>query len=480
MSSATIQRRRTTAEPAPTEPRTAAARAADGRAARAAAPRSGHAELPALPADRDPLAILAAQDTTRVPELLPIRYGRMAVSPFTFYRGAAAVMAADLAATATSGITVQLCGDAHLSNFGLFASPERRLVFDINDFDETLPGPWEWDVKRLVASVEIAARDRGFAAHERRVAVEAAARTYREAMRRFAEMPTVDVWYAHAEAEQIEAILTSRLKARGRKRLGRGFAKARTRDHLGSLERFATAVDGEPRLKADPPIVVPLRDLVPDTAARSAIESDLRHLLNGYHDSLPADRRVLLDQYRIVDIARKVVGVGSVGTRSFMVLLLGRDDRDPLFLQAKEAGTSVLEAHLGPGEHDNHGERVVIGQRLMQAVGDIFLGWQRSTGIDGQERDFYVRQLRDWKGSVEVEEMRPEGLHLYAKLCGWTLARAHARTGDRVAIAAYLGAASAFDRAMVRFADAYADLNERDHRSLQEAVTAGRVRTVDI
>jgi uncharacterized protein (DUF2252 family) len=404
----------------------------------------------------------------------------MAVSPFTFYRGAAAVMAADLAATPTSGITVQLCGDAHLSNFGLFASPERRLVFDINDFDETLRGPWEWDVKRLLASVEIAARDRGFATRERRAAVESAARTYRETMHTFAERPTLDVWYAFAEADQIKALLTPQLKTSGRKRLGRGFAKARTRDNLGSLDRFATVGDDGPQLKGDPPIVVPMRDLLPDPAVRTAFEGRLHHLLNGYHDSLPADRRVLLDQYRIVDIARKVVGVGSVGTRSFMVLLLGRDDRDPLFLQAKEAGPSVLEAYLGPGEHDNHGERVVMGQRLMQTVGDIFLGWQRTAGIDGQERDFYIRQLRDWKGSVEVEEMQPQGLRLYARLCGWTLARAHARTGDRIAIASYLGASTAFDRAMARFADTYAELNESDHSSLCNAVATGRVRATEI
>jgi uncharacterized protein (DUF2252 family) len=480
MSSPTTQRRRTQPEPAPDDPRTAAARAAEGRAARAAAPRSGHAELPTLPADRDPLAILAAQDAARVPELLPIRYGRMAVTPFTFYRGAAAVMAADLAATPTSGITVQLCGDAHLSNFGLFASPERRLVFDINDFDETLPGPWEWDIKRLVASVEVAARDRGFAPPERQAAVESTARTYRETMRSFAEMPTLHVWYAHADAEQIKDVVTPQLKTRGRKRLGRGFAKARTRDHLGSLNRFATVADDGLQLKAAPPIIVPMRDLLPDPAVRTAFEGRLRNLLNDYHDSLPADRRVLLDQYRIVDIARKVVGVGSVGTRSFMVLLLGRDDRDPLFLQAKEAGPSVLEAYLGPGEHDNHGERVVMGQRLMQTVGDIFLGWQRTAGIDGQERDFYIRQLRDWKGSVEVEEMQPQGLRLYARLCGWTLARAHARTGDRIAIASYLGASTAFDRAMARFADTYADLNESDHSSLCNAVATGRVRATEI
>ncbi len=298
-------------------------------------------------------------------------------------------------------------------------------------------------------------------------------------MRQFADMTTLDVWYASVDAEKINTVIVPQLKAGRRKRVGRSLAKARTRDHLGSLARFTSVVDGEPRLTAAPPIVVPLRDLLPDRATRADFDGALRHLLRGYHESLSADRRLLLDQYRIVDLARKVVGVGSVGTRSWMVLMLGRDDRDPLFLQAKEAGTSVLEAHLGPGKHDNQGKRVVMGQRLMQTVGDIFLGWQRSTGIDGQQRDFYVRQLRDWKGSVEVEEMQPRGLRIYAGLCSWTLARAHARSGDRVAIAGYLGSSAAFDRAMVRFADAYADLNERDHRALREAIDTGRVHAVD-
>ena len=453
---------------------TANERTERGRAARAAVSRSAHGEFTPDPARPDPVALLGAEDATRVPELLPIRYGRMAVSPFTFYRGAAAVMASDLAGTPDSGLTVQLCGDAHLSNFGFFASPERRLVFDLNDFDETLPGHWEWDVKRLAASVEIAGRDRGFAIEDRRGAVEAAARGYRVAMREFAEMTNLDVWYSHADVQHIRDEYMQSLKSAGRKRVDRGLSKARTRDNLGALARFATVEDGTPRLAAEPPLVVPFRDLLDDDARRE-IESGLRQLLDGYRDSLQADRRVLFDAYRVVDIARKVVGVGSVGTRSYMILLLGRDDRDALFLQAKEAGRSVLEDHLGQAAQPNSGQRVVEGQRLMQTVSDIFLGWQRISGIDGRTRDFYVRQLRDWKSSVEVEAILPRGLQVYAQLCGWTLARAHARTGDHVAIASYLGSGPSFDRSLVRFARTYADLNERDHRALLDAIADGRV-----
>jgi uncharacterized protein (DUF2252 family) len=446
-----------------------------GRAARTAAPRSGHGEFTPAPARPDPIALLGDEDATRVPELLPIRYGRMAVSPFTFYRGAAAVMASDLAGTPSSGLTVQLCGDAHLSNFGFFGSPERRLVFDLNDFDETLPGPWEWDVKRLAASVEIAGRDRGFAAEDRRAAVEAAARGYRVAMREFAEMTNLDVWYSHADVEHIRDRYLQDLKPSRRKRMDRNLAKIRTRDNMGALARFATVENGTARLVAEPPLVMPFRDLLDDDARRET-EAGLMRLLDGYRESLQADRRVLFDAYRVVDIARKVVGVGSVGTRSFMILLLGRTDQDALFLQAKEAGQSVLEAYCGQAAQPNAGQRVVEGQRLMQAVSDIFLGWQRTSGIDGRARDFYVRQLRDWKGSVDVEEiLLPQGLQIYARLCGWTLARAHARSGDRIAIAAYLGSGSSFDRSMARFARTYADLNERDHRALLDAIEDGRV-----
>ncbi|TQM13631.1 DUF2252 domain-containing protein [Pseudonocardia kunmingensis] len=450
-------------------------RAERGRAQRAVAPRSAHAELDLSAPRREPLTVLAAQDRTRLPELLPIRYGRMAVSPFAFFRGAAAVMAADLARSPVSGVEVQLCGDAHLSNFGFFASPERRLVFDVNDFDETVRGPWEWDVKRLAASIEVAARDRGFRRPDRRTAVAEGVRSYREAMRRFARQRGLEVWYARADVDEIRARYEDALAASRRKRVARDLAKARTRDNLGSLARYTVLADGQRRFVAEPPLVVPLRDLLPVAEERARLEDGLYDLVRGYRDSLAPERRVLLDQYRPVDIARKVVGVGSVGTRSWMILLLGRDVDDPLFLQAKEAGASVLEEHLGPDPHGNHGERVVVGQRLMQAVGDVLLGWHRTTGIDGRERDFYVRQLRDWKGSVEVEAMVPSGMRTYAHLCGWTLARAHARSGDRIAIAAYLGSSARFDQALVRFAQRYADQNERDHAALVDAVAAGRI-----
>ena len=459
-------------------PVTVADRVARGRAARADVPRSAHGGF-APPADRfDPIAVLRAQDAERLPELVPIRYGRMAISPFTFFRGAAAVMAADLVGTPVSGPVVQLCGDAHLSNFGFFASPERRLVFDLNDFDETLPGPWEWDVKRLAASIEIAGRDRGFADRDREAAVRAVGRGYRSAMREFAGLTNLDVWYAHADVDELRARYLDDVSTSRRKRVDRTLSKARTRDNLGALSRFTSTVDGLPRFTADPPVVMPLRDLLPDIAERADLEIELSQVLSGYHATLPADRRALFEQYRPVDMARKVVGVGSVGTRSWMILLLGRDEHDALVLQAKEAGSSVLEAHLGPAEQDNHGERVVVGQRLMQAVSDIFLGWLRIAAPDGADRDFYVRQLRDWKGSFEVENMVPRGLRDYADLCGWTLARAHARSGDRMAIAAYLGSSGAFDTALVGFATAYADRNELDHRALRDAITRGEVEAV--
>ncbi|GAA1306232.1 DUF2252 domain-containing protein [Pseudonocardia xinjiangensis] len=446
-----------------------------GRAARVAAPRSAHDRRCLAGPRPDPVEVLAEQDGSREPDLLPIRYGRMAASPSAFFRGAAAVMACDLAGSPVSGIDVQLCGDAHLSNFGFFGSPERRLVFDINDFDETLRGPWEWDVKRLITSLEVAGRDRGFRAADRRQILRTAAREYQRAMHSFAGMPTLEVWYARADVEEIRRRYESQLAATGRKRLARGLAKARTRDNLGALRRFTSMKDGRLRLVAEPPLVVPVRDLYPDVAARSDLERDIDELLRSYRASLPPERRALYDQYRPVDVARKVVGVGSVGTRSWMILFLGRDAGDPLFLQAKEATASVLEPYLGAAEQPNHAERVVVGQRLMQTVGDILLGWQRVSGVDGQERDFYLRQLRDWKGSVEVEEMVPAGMRIYAQLCAWTLARAHARTGDRIAIAAYLGSSKTFADAVTDFAQVYADRNERDHALLLKAIAAARV-----
>ncbi|MGA5064603.1 DUF2252 domain-containing protein [Streptomyces exfoliatus] len=454
-------------------------RAALGKEARRRSPRSGHAEYrPA--ADRpDPLTVLEAQSATRVPELVPIRYGRMIESPFRFYRGAAAIMASDLAGTPRSGLTAQLCGDAHLLNFRLLASPERQLMFDINDFDETLPGPWEWDVKRLSASFVIAGRANGFDDTERARIVRATVRSYREAMIRFAGMRTIDVWYAKIDAAGLEALAADRLHKGGRKRLARVMAKARTRDSLQAFAKVTRSVDGKPMIAADPPLLVPIADLLPDVE-RGALERQFRGLLERYGRTLPSDRRTLLEDYRLADVARKVVGVGSVGTRCWIFLLLGRDDQDPLFLQAKEADTSVLAAHVGASRYRNQGERVVSGQRLMQATSDIFLGWERVDGIDGRQRDFYVRQLRDWKGIAMPETMNPRRMEAFGDLCGVTLARAHARSGDRIAIAAYLGGGEAFDRALVTFAEAYADQNERDHQALTDAVRAGRLPAEEV
>ena len=413
--------------------------------------------------------------SSRVPELVPIRYGRMLVSPFTFFRGAALIMAADLAATARSGLNVQSCGDAHLSNFGVFASPERQLMFDINDFDETLPGPWEWDLKRLGASLEVAGRDRGYSAAERRKVVLAGAAEYRTRMKQGAGMRTLDVWYAHIEVErlfeQFKAEVTGKQLAKAKSTV----AKARTRDTMQAFSKLTREVDGQRRIIADPPLIVPVEDLLPEGRQRGEVEAQLRGLIWSYRRTLETDRRHLLEEYEFVHMARKVVGVGSVGTRAWILLLLGRDDNDPLFLQAKEAQESVLERFVGKSRYQNCGQRVVAGQRLMQAASDIFLGWQRVPGFDGQPRDFYVRQLRDWKGSADVDTMTASGMAVYARLCGATLARAHARSGDRIAIASYLGNGDVFDRAIADFSAAYADQNERDYQALVDAVHAGRI-----
>ncbi|GEL19768.1 DUF2252 domain-containing protein [Pseudonocardia asaccharolytica] len=448
---------------------------ARGRAARAEVPRSRHAEFTPGRGRPDPVALLEGQAASRVPELMPIRYGRMAVSAFAYFRGAALPMASDLADTPRTGLVVQACGDAHLANFGLYASPERHLVFDINDFDETLPGPWEWDVKRLATSLEVAGRDNGYSGKERRSIVLGAVAAYRRAMRDFADRTTLEVWYAHADIAAVQAYFAQDLVGARRKRFSRNLAKARSRDNLGALARFAGVRDGRPRIIADPPLIVPVADLVADGTDAAEIEQQLRAVLRAYRISLEPERRVLLDQYRLVDMARKVVGVGSVGTRSWMILLLGDDEHDPLFLQAKEAGPTVLEPFLEPSEYQNAGRRVVVGQRLMQTVSDIFLGWVRVEGFDGRSRDFYLRQLRDGKFSAEVETMIPKGMRAYGELCGWTLARAHARSGDRVAIAAYLGSGPAFETAVREFAEQYADQNERDHQALLDAIGSGRI-----
>ncbi|GAA2772197.1 DUF2252 domain-containing protein [Streptomyces lavendulae] len=454
-------------------------RAALGKEARRRSPRSGHAVYEPAADRRDPLGILEAQSAARVPELVPIRYGRMTESPFRFYRGAAAIMASDLAGSPDSGITAQLCGDAHLLNFRLLASPERELMFDINDFDETLPGPWEWDVKRLSASFVIAARANGFDDAERARVVSAAVRSYRQAMTRFAGMGNLDVWYTKVDAAGLKALITGRLRKEGRRKLDRALEKARSRDTLQVFDKLTRVVDGHRRIAADPPLLVPIADLLPDSE-RSALERQFRALIEQYAVTLPSDRRHLLADYHLADVARKVVGVGSVGTRCWIFLLLGRDGGDPLFLQAKEADESVLAEHLGASLYRNQGERVVAGQRLMQATSDIFLGWQRVDGFDGRRRDFYVRQLRDWKGIAMPETMTPPQLEAFGGICGLTLARAHARSGDRIAIAAYLGGGDAFDRALVTFAEAYADQNERDHRALLDAVRTGRLPAEEI
>ncbi len=428
---------------------TAAERAARGKAARAEVPRSSHAVFEPAPDRVDPLELLERQARTRVPDLVPIRYGRMLVSPFTFYRGAAMIMASDLAATPRSGLTVQCCGDAHLSNFGVFASPERQLVFDLNDFDETLPGPWEWDVKRLAVSMLVASLDNGFVVKDQDQIVLDTVAGYRTAMASFAAMKNLDVWYARLDIEAAFAELGPQLTPRAAKRTARNLAKARTRDSMSAFSKLTRLIDGEARIVSEPPLIVPLDELV-EGDERSQMFNWLRELLRSYRETLVHDRRVLLEQYQLADFARKVVGVGSVGTRAWIALMLGNDGQDPLFLQMKEAESSVLEGFLGPSEFENHGERVVAGQRLMQAASDIFLGWLHvESALDGKQRDFYGRQLKDWKGSAEIEQMTPKVMAQYGRLCAWTLARAHARSGDRRAIAAYLGKSATFDRAIV-------------------------------
>jgi uncharacterized protein (DUF2252 family) len=448
-------------------------RAATGKAARAEAPRSSHAEW-APAADRpDPVELLEAQATTRVGQLVPLRYGRMLASPFAFYRGAAAVMAADIAGAPRSGFTVQLCGDAHLSNFGAFASPDRELLFDVNDFDETLPGPWEWDVMRLAASFAVAGRASAFGKRERRAIVAAMSAEYRAAMRRLAELGNLDVWYTKMDVAAVAERWGAAAGKKEREAFRRNLAKTQAKDRMRALSKLTREVDGEPRIVSEPPLIVPMGDLVEDT--REDVEARVLEVLGAYRQTLSEDRRVLFDSYRFADAALKVVGVGSVGTRAFVALLLGRDGGDPLFLQVKEAQRSVLEPYAEPSAYENQGERVVRGQRLTQSASDILLGWVKARGLDGKQRDFYVRQLWDQKGSARVEGMDPKAMTAYAQICGTTLAHAHARSGDRIAIAAYLGKGAKFDQAMATFAEVYADQNERDYEALRAAVDEGRV-----
>jgi uncharacterized protein (DUF2252 family) len=470
-------------------------RRARGKEARNRTPPSSHAGwMPA--SDRsDPVALLEDQNHTREPDLVPVRHGRMLVSPFSFYRGGAKIMAADLADTPTAGLDVQLCGDAHLSNFGAFASPERRLLFDLNDFDETLPGPFEYDVKRMAASFTIAARNNGFAKADTRAATLASVAAYREAMASFAEMGTLAIWYAHLDEDELmggireaaaqasktgkgkKATKDAKVAKRAEKTAQKNVAKAHTRDSLQALSKLAELVDGQYRIVSQPPIVVPARDLEATYGlSREEIERLLREQFRAYRATLRDDQRQLLERFQLVDVARKVVGVGSVGTRAFIALLQGRDQDDPLFLQVKEATASVLEGHLPKSRYKQHGERVVHGQRMLQAASDIFLGWTK--GLEAN-RYYYWRQLRDMKGSADVEAMAPVGLNFYAGICGWTLARAHARSGDPVAIAAYLGQDDTFDRSITDFSQRYADQNEQDYEAFAKAIGSGRLQALE-
>jgi len=461
-------------------------RRAKGKHARERARRSSHAGWKPAAARPDPVGLLEEQDLAREQDLVPVRHGRMMVSPFTFYRGAARIMAADLEHTPRAGLDVQLCGDAHLSNFGAFASPERALLFDVNDFDETLAGPFEYDVERMAASFTIAARNNGFSKADARAATLASVRAYREAMAGFAEMGTMQIWYAHLSEQDIIAGLATAAKGARTKKEARAAResekaaqkeaqKARSRDSLQALSKLGEMVDGRYRIVSQPPIVVPARELAatyhvsPDQVERSIHEE-----FRAYRATLQDDRRLLLERFEIIDVARKVVGVGSVGTRAFIVLLQGRDERDPLFLQIKQAMSSVLEDHLPKSRFKQHGERVVRGQRLMQAASDIYLGWTRAG-----ETDFYWRQLRDMKGSADVESMPPGGLEVYAHICGWTLARAHARSGDAVALAAYLGKSDKFDRSITDFSERYAEQNEKDFGAFMKAIKSGRLQAVE-
>jgi len=454
-------------------------RVARGKAARRESPRSSHGAWAPAGDRPDPIALLEEQAGSRIPELVPLRYGRMLVSPGTFYRGAALIMASDLAATPRSGVTVQLCGDAHLSNFGLFGTPERQLVFDINDFDETLPGPWEWDVKRLAASFEVAGRDLGFAPADRRAVVTAGVREYRERMREAATMSTLDAWYAHLNIDEVTRWMSAevsrkRLGKREEKEAARDIAKARTRDSVRVFSRRTGTVDGELRIVRDPPLIMPIEDLVLSPEVRRETERSIGRLIQSYRRTLSHEHHPI-EEFRYVHMARKVVGVGSVGTRCWIFLMEGRDQHDPLFLQAKEAQASVLERFVGASEYSHHGQRIVAGQHLMQAATDIFLGWQRVTDIDHQSHDYYIRQFHDWKGSIDVDTLRVPGATLYARLCATALARAHARWGDRIAIASYLGRGDAFDEAIADFSVAYADQNEQDYEALAAAVRSGRL-----
>jgi uncharacterized protein (DUF2252 family) len=451
---------------------TVAEREARGKAVRADVPRSAHSTWEPAADRGDPVSLLEEQAESRVAELVPIRYGRMLVSPFTFYRGAAYLMASDLAGGPRTSLHAQLCGDAHLSNFGGYAAPDRRLVFDMNDFDETLPGPFEWDVKRLVASFAVAGRSRGFDAGQREAINRNVVRAYRESLASFAAMRTFDLWYSRVDIDEVTRLAAS-LSASAIKRFEKNVAKARSKDSLSASTKLTHVVDGKPRFVSNPPLIVPVEELFATTSEQ--VIENVRGVIRSYRRTLQGDRRHLLERFSFVDLARKVVGVGSVGTRAWIALFVGRDNEDPLVLQIKEAQASVLEPFVGASKFANHGQRVVEGQRLVQAASDLMLGWIRTEGYDGIKRDFYIRQLWDSKASALVDVMDTRTMTLYARLCGQTLARAHARSGDAVAIASYLGSSNTFDRALATFAEAYADQNESDYEALKVAAETGRI-----
>ena len=447
-------------------------RAEQARQARQTAPRSSHGDW-APGADRaDPVTILTSQDASRLEWLVPVRHARMAESAFAFYRGGAAIMAADLAGTPDIGVSAQLCGDAHLANFGSFASAERRQVFDVNDFDETLPGPWEWDVKRLAASMVVAAWDNGFDNKTAGSAARAAVRAYQDAMSEFAGAPALQVWYAQLSLARLREGIP---RKSDRKAFDKAVKKARGKNSQRALGKLTETMDGERRIRSQPPLLIPLRELAAHfdrDNLRSTVEKNFRD----YVESLPQDRRRVLHRFSIVDMALKVVGVGSVGTRCWIVLLQGRDHGEPLFLQIKEASASVLEAHLQASAFDHPGQRVVNGRRLMQASSDLFLGW--SGTMDGGH--YYWRQFHDMKGSADVAAMDETRLKHYGGVCGWTLAHAHARSGDAVAISAYMGSGKAFPRSLAEFGMTYAKQNQADYDAFRQAITDGRIEAHEV
>lgn len=451
----------TSSLPAP-NPRPPAERIELGRSFRQATPRAAHADW-SPPADRDPVALIAASNQGRTEALVPVRHQRMLVSPFAFYRGAPAVMAFDLAHTPASGLVTQLCGDCHISNFGLFASPERDLVFDLNDFDETLPGPFEWDVKRTVASIVVAARHASLRDKDARKAVKLALQVYREKMNEFAMRNYLDTWYSHVEAD----IWLDMVDKKDKKAAAYQLARVQQKDRLKAFKKLTELVKGQRRIIHDPPLIYRFDQI---DQSEVDLRAWVKDMFATYYESLEDSRKLLLSRYRLVDVAHKVVGVGSVGMRCFISLWLGNDDGDPLFLQMKQAQPSLLEPFLGRSQYERPGQRVVNGQRLMQATTDIFLGHAHSG-----DNDYFVRQLLDMKGSANLEAIPATYLQRYAGLCGAVLARAHARAGDAAQIAGYLGQSDRFDQALTEFAFRYADQNEADYAQFQQAIKAGQL-----